>query len=128
MPNFMRGLRWRAAVTILGLAMVILWYTASTVRGYLLRVDFAFVPEAIGAEVVVDGEVVDTLHMLRRQLINGIQVSSGEHVVAIQSEDCVGRPLTVVPEPREKTVSLFVHLSEQSVENRFVCTFFLRRR
>ena len=108
--------------------MVILWYTASTVRGYLLRVDFAVVPEAIGAEVVVDGEVVDTLHMLRRQLINGIRVSKGEHVVVIRSEDCVGRPLTVVPGPREKTVSVFVHISERTVENRFVCTFFLRRR
>ena len=52
----MRGLRWRAAGTIVALVMVILWYTASTGRGYLLRVDFAFVPEAIGAEVVVDGE------------------------------------------------------------------------
>ena len=113
---------------IVGLTMVIFWYTASTVRGYLLRIDFSFVPEAIGAVVVVDGEVVDTLHMLRRQLINGIEVSSGEHVVAIQSEDCVGRPLTVVPEGLEKTVSLFVHISEQTVENRFVCTFFLRRR
>ncbi len=128
MANFMRGLRWRAAWTILALAMVIIWYTASTVRGYLLRVDFAFVPEAIGAEVVVDGEVVDTLHMLRRQLINGIRVSKGEHVVVIRSEDCVGRPLTVVPGPREKTVFLFLHISEQTVENRFVCTFFLRRR
>ncbi len=108
--------------------MVILWYTASTGRGYLLRVDFAFVPEAIGAEVVVDGEVVDTLHMLRRQLINGVRVSSGEHVVAIRSEGCVGRPMTVVPGPQEKTVSLFLHISELTVENRFVCTFFLRRR
>ena len=108
--------------------MVILWYSASTVRGYLLRVDFTVVPEALGAEVLVDGEVVDTLHMLRRQLINGIQVSSGEHVVVIQSEDCVGRALTVVPGPREKTVSVFVHVSELTVENRFVCTFFLRRR
>ena len=124
----MRGLRWRTAWMIVGLAMVILWYSASTVRGYLLRVDFGFVLEAIGAEVVVDGEVVDTLHMLRGQLINGIRVSNGEHVVVIRSEDCVGRPLTVVPRPREKTVSVFVYISELTVENRFVCTFFLRRR
>lgn len=72
----MRGLRWRAALTIVSLVMVILWYTATTGRGYLLRVDFSFVPDAIGAEVVVDGEVVDTLHMLRRQLINGIRASA----------------------------------------------------
>ena len=124
----MRGLRWRAALTIVSLAMVTLWYTASTGRGYLLRVDFTFVPEAIGAEVVVDGEVVDTLHMLRRQLINGIRVAKGEHLVVIRSENCVGRPLTVVPGQLEKTVSLFLHISEQTVENRFVCTFSLRRR
>ena len=108
--------------------MVVLWYTASSGRGYVLRVDFTFLPEAIGAEVVVDGEVVDTLKILRRQLINGIRVSNGEHVVVIRSEDCGGRPLTVVPGPREKAVSVFVHLNEQTVENRFVCRFAMRRR
>ena len=128
MANLMRGLRWRAAWMTLGLAMVILWYTASSGRGYMLRVDFTFVPEAIGAGVVVDGEVVDTLKMLRRRLVNGIRVSNGEHVVVIRSEDCGGRPLTVVPGPREKTVSVFVHLNEQTVDNRFVCTFAMRRR
>ncbi len=128
MANFMRGLRWRAAWMTLGLAMVILWYTASSGRGYLLRVDFAFVPEAIGAAVVVDSEVVDTLKILRRQLINGIRVSNGEHVVVIRSEDCGGRPLTVVPGQWQKTVSVFVHLREQTVERRFVCTYTLRRR
>jgi hypothetical protein len=108
--------------------MVILWYNATTGRGYLLRVDFTFVPDAIGAEVVIDGEVVDTLHMLRRQLINGIRVPNGEHVVLIQSESCLGRPLTVVPGSREKTVSLFVHSTRQTVENQYRCVFFLRRR
>lgn len=57
-------------------------------------VDFTYVPEAIGADVVVDGEPLDTLKMLRRQLINGIRVSNGEH----------------------------------TVDNRFVCTYSLRRR
>ena len=127
MANFMRGLRWRAAWTIVATVMVIAWLVTSTGRGYIVRVDFTFVPEAIGATVVIDGEAVDTLKLLRRQLINGIRVSKGEHVVVIRSDDCVGRPLTVVPTSREKTVSVFVQLHEQTVGNRFVCTFALRR-
>ena len=123
----MRGLRWRAAWMTIALILVILWYNAASGRGYVLRVDFTFVPEAIGAEVVIDGEVVDTLHMLRRQPINGIRVSTGEHVLLIRSDDCGGNPLTVVPGPRERSVSVFLHLDERTVDNRFVCTFALRR-
>ncbi len=97
-------------------------------RGYIIRVDFTYVPEAIGADVVIDGEPIDTLKMLRRQLINGIQVSSGEHTLVIRSEHCVGDPLSVAPIRREKTVSVFVNLQERTVDGRFVCTFALRRR
>jgi len=112
---------------IVALVLVVLWYSASSGRGYLLRVDFSFTPEAIGAEVVVDGEVIDTLEVLRRQLINGVRVPRGEHVVVIRSERCVGTPLTVAPASGERNISIFVHLFESTVENRFVCTFGLRR-
>ena len=101
---------------------------ASSGRGYIIRVDFTYVPEAIGADIVIDGEPIDTLKMLRRQPINGIRVSNGEHILVIRSEDCVGRPLTVVPIRRENTVSVFLQLQERTVDNRFVCTFALRRR
>lgn len=128
MAHFMRGLRWRAAWTILALALVIMWYGAVSGRGYVVRIDFAFaMPDAIGAEVVIDGEVVDTLEMLRRQPINGIRVSKGEHVVELRSEDCGGRPLNVIPGKGVKSLSVFVHLMEQTVDKQFVCTLALRR-
>jgi hypothetical protein len=74
----MRGLRWRAASVILALALLIMWYGAFSGRGYVVRIDFTFaLPDAIGAEVLLDGEVVDTLQMLRRQPINGIRVEKG---------------------------------------------------
>ena len=127
MADFMRGLRWRAAWMVVGVALAFLWYGVITGRGYVMRIDFTFALEAIGAEVVIDGEVVDTLAMLRRQPINGIRVSKGEHTVVIRSEACGGRPIDVVPGRHEKTVSLFVNLSEGTVDDRFVCTFAMRR-
>jgi hypothetical protein len=113
---------------VVALALVIMWYVAISGRGYVVRIDFTFaLPDAIGAEVVIDGEVVDTLHMLRRQPINGVRVEKGEHVVELRSENCEGRPFDVVPGEHEKSVSLFVHLIERTVDNRFVCTLALRR-
>jgi hypothetical protein len=35
--------------------------------------------------------------------------------------------MEVIPGGREQSVSLFVHLIEQTVDNRFVCTLALRR-
>ena len=40
---------------------------------------------------------------------------------------CGGRPLTITPLNRERTVSVFVNLREGTVDDRFVCTFELRR-
>jgi hypothetical protein len=65
--------------------------------------------------------------MLRRQPINGIRVERGGHVVELRSEHCVGRPMEVIPGEHEQSVSLFVHLIEQTVDNQFVCTLALRR-
>ncbi len=125
--DFMRGLRWRAALTIVGAGFVIATFLASGARGYIIRVDFTYVPEALGADIVIDGEAVDTLKMLRRQPINGIEVPKGEHVLVIRSERCGGRPLNIVPVNRERTISVFVNLQERTVDDRFVCTFQLRR-
>ena len=128
MPDFMRGLRWRAAWMVLAVVLVIMFCSALGGRGYVVRIDFTFaIPEAIGAEVLLDGEVMDTLQMLRRQPINGIRVEKGGHVVELRSEDCGGRPMEVIPGEHEQSVSLFVHLIEQTVDNRFVCTLALRR-
>ena len=128
MADFIRGLRWRAAWMVLSLALILLWYGAFTGRGYIVRIDFTFVvTEAIDAEVVIDGVVVDTLAMLRRQPINGIRVSKGDHTVVLRTEYCDGRPFDVMPERYEKTVSLFVHLNEGTVDGRFVCTLWMRR-
>jgi hypothetical protein len=126
-PNYIRGLRWRAATTIVGALLVVAWIITTAGRGYIIRIDFTFVPEAVGADVVIDGETVDTLKMLRRQPINGIRVAKGEHVLVIQSDYCDGSPLTVVPIRREKTISIFVNVQERTVDKRFTCTFELRR-
>jgi hypothetical protein len=126
-PNYIRGLRWRAATTIVATLLVVAWIITSAGRGYIIRVDFTFVPEAIGADVVIDGETIDTLKLLRRQPINGIRVAKGEHVLAIQSEYCGGSPLAIVPIRREKTISVFVNVQERTVDKKFTCTFELKR-
>lgn len=128
MANLMRGLRWRAAWMVVALALVVMWYGAFGGRGYIVRIDFTFaMEEAIGAEVVIDGAVVDTLHMLRRQPINGIRVEKGNHVVELRSERCDGPPMEVIPENQEQSVSLFVHLQERWGDNGYACTLALRR-
>ena len=126
--DFIRGLRWRAALTIVAALLVIGTLWASSGSGYLLRVDFTYaIPEAFGADVIVDGVTLDTLKMLRRQPVNGIRVPNGEHVLVIESEQCIGIPLTITPVRREKTISVFVNLQERTVDGRFRCMFQLRR-
>ena len=127
MADLMRGLRWRAAWVVVALVLLVMWYGAFGGRGYIVRIDFTFaMEEAIGAEVVIDGEVVDTLHMLRRQTINGIRVGKGNHVVELRSDRCEGPPMKVVPENQEQSVSLFVHLMERLGDNRYACALALR--
>lgn len=114
---------------VVALALVVMAYGAFGGRGYVVRIDFTFaMDEAIGAEVVIDGQVVDTLQMLRRQPINGIRVEKGNHVVELKSERCQGPPVAVVPQNQEQSVSLFVYLMERTVDNRYVCTLELRRK
>ena len=72
---------------VVALVLLVMWYGAFGGCGYIVRIDFpCAMEEAIGAEVVIAGEVIDTLHMLRRQPINGIRVGKGNHVVELRSD------------------------------------------
>jgi hypothetical protein len=54
-------------------------------------------------------------------------VEKGKHIVELRSEQCEGQPMEVVPQNQEQSVSVFVHLMERIVDNRFECTLALRR-
>ena len=92
-----RVLRWRASLAVAAALVVGLWWLYSGGPGYVIQIDYQWIGEfADGAEVVIDGAVVDTLSWdPRGRPVRGYSVEAGEHVVDIRTERCESRPETV---------------------------------
>jgi hypothetical protein len=60
MAQALRGLRWRAAVTIAGAAFALMYLFASgRGPGYLIQIDYSWAAEYLdSANVEIDGEIV----------------------------------------------------------------------
>ena len=123
--NAMRGLRWRAALMVVGAALVVMWILATGGADRIIQIDYSWTGDQIeGAEVVIDGEVVGTLERLHGQPVNGFRVDKGEHVVSVRNEDCNGRPERV--DTSDGRLFLFMaDLKEGFVGGHFRCTITL---
>jgi hypothetical protein len=97
MNGAIRGMRWRAALMIVALVVVVLWRWASGPWGPVLRIDYQMVgPLLEGAEVIIDGHVAGTLESIGRQFATGFRTERGTHVVVVRTPQCASRPDTVV--------------------------------
>lgn len=93
----MRALRWRAAMTFLGVLLVIAWVVMAGGASYVVQIDFAMGGEMLeGAVVEIDGDSIGTLQRYgRSQFVTGFEVEPGDYVVTVRTEECEGRPKPV---------------------------------
>lgn len=96
MTGAIRSLRWRAALMIVALVLLVLWRWASGPWGPVLRIDYQMVgPMLEGAEVLIDGRLAGTLESVGRQYATGFRAKRGTHVVVVRTPECESRPDTV---------------------------------
>ena len=88
----MRPLRWRAAITIVGAAVVLGYFWASGRAGYTIQIDYSWAGDFLdGAEVIIDGEVAGTLGAYAPGTrATGFTVEAGTHTVRVVHEHCPG--------------------------------------
>lgn len=125
MAQPLRGLRWRAAVTIAGAAFALMYLFASgRGPGYLIQIDYTWASEFLdSADVEIDGEVAGILKRYgRSQLITGFEVEAGEHVVRVLKEGCESKPDTVRLSATEGRLAVLI----ADVDDGFRCRVLLR--
>jgi hypothetical protein len=127
MPGAMRGLRWRLAFAVVGLALVGMWWMASGGPSHILQIDHSWAGGMlIGAEVVLDGEVIGTLERRSGQMVTGFRVERGEHEVLVRSEQCEGRPESFVADLSHRRVVFMAEVQEGFSGSRFRCLIALQ--
>ncbi len=90
MAGSLRSLRWRAAVTIAGAVIVILYLVASGHGpGFTIQIDYTMVgPYLDSASVEIDDEVVGMLEPIGARRVRGFRVEEGEHRVRVVPPGC----------------------------------------
>jgi hypothetical protein len=110
----LRALRWRAALAVGG--AVVAWMTWVAIGGgtHIIQIEFGIDPETlVGAEVVVNGEVVGTLQRPRARTVNGFEVEPGVYSVELRLEGFGSSPHTVDTEAAGGRILLYVDFSDR---------------
>ncbi|HSW29352.1 MAG TPA: hypothetical protein VLH75_07640 [Longimicrobiales bacterium] len=111
--DFLRGLRWYAAVAVVFVIMFALWTLMGGAPGYVIQIDYTWTGDMmVGTDVVVDGVAVGTLGPYHGRPVRGFEVEKGTHVVTLRGGPCETRPDTVVVGP-PRTVVLMADLEER---------------
>ena len=120
--DLLRGLRWYAALAIVGALCFGLWVLLGGAPGYVVQIDWAWTGDlATGSEVLVDGMVVGKLEPMGRRPVRGFEVPKGTHEVTLRGGPCTARPDTVTLGPSRTAVLM------ADVEERFSgCIVFFR--
>ena len=120
--DFLRGLRWYAALAVVGVILFGLWILMGGAPGYVIQIDWTWAGDmAAGSDVVVDGAVVGKLEPMGRRPVRGFEVEKGTHVVTLKGGPCRSRPDTVIVGPSRIAVLM------ADVEERFSgCVVFFR--
>jgi hypothetical protein len=90
MADGLRSLRWRAAVSFIGLLLVFIWVVGTGRTAHTVQIDYSWAREVLdSAEVEIDGEVVGILQRYgRSQFVTGFRVDPGEHTVSVLLDGC----------------------------------------
>ncbi|MDH3270612.1 MAG: hypothetical protein OEN56_04725 [Gemmatimonadota bacterium] len=96
MADGLRSMRWRAAIGVLTLGLVLAWVKMAGGTAYLIQIDYTWVRDVLdSADVEIDGEVAGILQRYgRSNFVTGFEVAPGEHVVRVLSDECVSVPDT----------------------------------
>lgn len=112
--DFLRGLRWYAALAVVFVILFILWVVWGGAPGHVIQIDYDWTGDVmVGADVVIDGVVVGTLEPVRGRPVRGFEVEKGTHVVTLRGGPCQTRPATVTVGP-PRTAVLLADLQERS--------------
>ena len=112
--DFLRGLRWYAALSIALVIVSILWIVLGGGPSHVIQIDFAWTGDLmVGADVVIDGATVGKLEPVGGRPIRGFEVEKGTHVVTLEGGPCETRPETVTVGP-PRTAVLMADLEERS--------------
>lgn len=97
MADGLRAMRWRAALLVVGLGLVIAWIWMSGGASHTIQIDYRWAPEVLdSADVEIDGQVVGILQRYgRSNFVTGFKVEPGEHVVRVLLDGCEAVPDTV---------------------------------
>ena len=111
--DFLRGLRWYAALAVAGAILFGLWVLLGGAPGHVIQIDYAWTGDVmVGADVVIDDAVVGKLEPLHGRPVRGFEVEKGTHVVTLRGGPCQTRPDTVTVGP-PRTAVLMADLDER---------------
>ncbi len=111
--DFLRGLRWYAALAVVGALLFGFWVLMGGAPGYVVHIDWGLAGDlATGAEVVVDGVVVGKLEPMGRRPVRGFEVEKGTHEVTLRGGPCQARPGRVTLGP-SRTAILMADVDER---------------
>jgi hypothetical protein len=90
----LRPLRWRAAVTVVGVGLVFAFIVMSGRTSHVIQIDYTWGRGFLdSARVEIDGEVVGVLEPYGEgNHVTGFRVEPGEHVVRVLRDGCEGVP------------------------------------
>ena len=96
MADGLRSLRWRAAISLVGLGLVFAWVAGTGRTSHTVQIDYAWARDMLdSADVEIDGHVVGILQRYgRSQFVTGFRVEPGEHVVRVLLDGCTSVPDT----------------------------------
>ena len=120
----LRSLRWRLAVSLVGVGLVFAWVVMSGRTSHIIQIDYTWGRGLLdSAQVEIDGEVVGVLaSYVEGSHVTGFEVEPGEHVVRVLREGCEGVPETVKLGGADGRLAVFM----ADVDDGFRCRVLLR--
>lgn len=98
MADGLRVLRWRAALALVGFALVFAYFAFSGRPGHTIQIDYQWAREVLdSADVEIDGVVVGILQRYgNNNFVTGFGVEPGEHDIRVLLDDCESVPERVI--------------------------------
>ena len=109
-----RVIRWRVAVVLTGIIMVVVWRLTIGAPRTFVQIEFGMAPEElVGALVVIDGEERGRLERRGARTVNGFEVEEGDHTVEVRQEGFLSEMRSVTTRVGAPPVRLMVDFEDR---------------